>query len=501
MTLPISAVIVIRNEGKILREYFEHLKDYVDEFVVADQCSTDNSLEICKEYGAKIFQTANFGYSEPNKEFVLNQIKNEWAITLDPDERFSNRILHNLDTILRVLNDGGYDSAEFKVKFFMDGYPIKSLSDMKQIRIVRKGTRCATRMHSNYIGFKPLYIDEEQFHFKHLEDHMQKEDERVELTPIESIKSSTVIKNNIMQQELERLQNITEEFNKNFVSYCRTFPKEIILETSINCNANCIMCPNHKVKRINRNISDELFKKVIDQCIGKNVGAIHPFMHGEPFVVPDIFDKLRYINEKLPDTEIVLISNGGAFTEDKARELLTIKNIRSLTFSIDAINPETYAKVRRGLDYNTTFNNILTFLGLNKVSDNPIKTAVSMTISNYNINENKEFYDFWVDKVDHVDRHRCTGRNKEVMFYGDEDSRIHFKNVPCKILWDIMCINTDGNISMCCEDYQPEVIIGNVNNQSIEEIWNSDKFNTIRRLHLEHKKDLLLVCKDCDVSI
>ena len=94
--IPISALMVIRNEGAILREYFEHLKEYVDEFVVADQCSTDNSVEICKEYGARVFRTKNWGYCEPDKEFILKQIKHDWAITLDPDERFSTEILKNL---------------------------------------------------------------------------------------------------------------------------------------------------------------------------------------------------------------------------------------------------------------------------------------------------------------------------------------------------------------------------------------------------------------------
>ena len=500
--IPISAVLVVKNEGHILREYFEHLKLYVDEFIVADQCSTDNSIEICKEYGARVFRTKDWGYSEPDKEFVLKQIKNNWAITLDPDERFSNEILFNLQNIMSEAEKNRCDSVSFNVKFIMDGYEIESMSkDITQIRIVRKDVKCFTRIHSNYDGMYSLQVNLNQYHYKHTNDHMNKEDVRVKLNISKEIVDKTKEKNSLILKELEFKHKETEKINKTFKSDYYKFPKKILIETSVNCNAKCIMCPNNKIKRINREMSLENFKKIIDSLVDKEVEEIHPFIHGEPFVVKDIFKMMSYINEVLPTTKIVLFSNAGVLNEAKSKELINIKNIKSITFSVDASTKETYEKIRVGLNFETTINNILKFLELNKQSNTPINTSVSMTISDINRTEYDTYYNFWKDKVDSIDGHRCTGRNKEIRAYGNYIELVHFRQIPCKILFEMLAINTDGNVVMCCEDFTPKVTLGNVFETSIEEIWNSEKFNKIRKAHIEHKKYDLDVCKNCDVNI
>lgn len=498
--IPISAVIVIRNEGKRLREYFEHLKPYVDEFVVADQCSSDNSVEICKEYGARVFITKNWGFSEPDKEFILKQIKNDWAITLDPDERFDNAILTQLQQIINKAEDNGCDGVCFNVHFILDGYKIDSLSGAMQERIIKKGVRCHTKIHSNYMLFNPMHVNLPQYHFKYSDDTKEKELKRLDFQT-DLGKDKTIVKNLKMTEELNSHILHTIEYNKNVVSDILQFPKKVIIETSVNCNSNCIMCPNHKIKRINRDMDNDLFNKIIDQCVGKDVEEIHPFMHGEPFIVTDIFDKMQYINDKLPNTKIVLFTNAGLLDEDKSKKLLKIKNIESITFSIDAFTEDTYKRIRRNMDFNQVKTNILKFLELNKSSENPIKTCVSMTISNYNENEYIDYHNYWKDKVDYIDGHRCTGRNKEIETFGDIANISHFKQIPCSILFNTMCITTDGDVTMCCEDFTPLVKLGNVFETSIEQVWNSSRFNEIRQKHIVHKRYELDVCKDCNVCM
>ena len=498
--MKISAAIVIHNEGPILRQYFEHLKYYVDDFIVADQNSTDNSIEICKEYGARVFKTKHWGYSEPDKEFIAKQAKNDWVIVLDPDERFTTEFLENLPKILNEADAKKCEGIQCPVKFILDGYDMELVRGRVQPRIIKKGVKCSTRIHSAYLPQQVLTVNIPQYHFKSSKEHFGEEDERTQLNIPERIKANSIEQNLKLKKELKEKREKTKEFNKNFKSDVSNFPPQIIIETSINCNANCIMCPNDKLERKNRNMPMALFKNLIDQCIGKGVEQIHPFMHGEPFMVEDIFEKLEYVNEKLPATQITIFTNGNLLDDEKAKKLLKIRNVK-IFFSIDAYTKETYEKIRKGLDFEKTKANILNFIKLNNESETPIITGVSMTRSNYNAHEISPFINFWNGKVDNIDTHRCTGRNIDVPAYTSEEAAAHFKSIACGVLFNFMCINTDGNVSMCCEDYTPKVILGNVNNESIETIWNGKRFNAIRKAHMEGRKSDLMVCKTCNICM
>lgn len=499
--MKISAALVIYNEGKILRGYFDHLKDYIDDFVVADQQSTDNSIEICKAYGARVFKTKHWGYSEPDKEFIAKQAKHDWVIVLDPDERFDQRFLKSLPEILQLADNQRCVGIELPVYFILDGYQMELLNGRKQIRIVKKGTKCSTRIHSNYGAIPSLLVNVPQYHFKTSEEHFREEKDRINLNIHNRIKSRTIVQNIKLKKELEDKKRKTIEFNKNFKSDIYKFPKHILIESSVNCNANCAMCPNDELKRKNKEMPHSLFKKIIDQCVGKDVEEIHPFMHGEPFMVKDIFEKMKYINDKLPTTKIIIFTNGALLDEEKSKKLLKIKNVKEITFSLDAYTEKTYKKIRKGLDFDKTKANIFNFIKLNNESPTRIPTSVSMTRSIQNQHEVIPFGKFWISKVDKIDVHRCTGRNKEVPLFGDDLIKEHFKEMPCNSVFNVMPINTDGEVVMCCEDAMAKVVIGNVNEQSMVEIWNNDKYNTIRTAHIEHRKRDLPICKDCNASM
>jgi (heptosyl)LPS beta-1,4-glucosyltransferase len=56
MSTKISFITFTRNSGKRLKLLLENVKDVVDEIIVIDGYSTDDTLEVAKSYGAKVFQ-------------------------------------------------------------------------------------------------------------------------------------------------------------------------------------------------------------------------------------------------------------------------------------------------------------------------------------------------------------------------------------------------------------------------------------------------------------
>ena len=51
-----------------------------------------------------------------------------------------------------------------------------------------------------------------------------------------------------------------------------------------------------------------------------------------------------------------------------------------------------------------------------------------------------------------------------------------------------MTINSDGTVSACCSDWNQQLIIGNINENSLKEIWESEKLKILQKLHLLKKE-------------
>jgi len=60
-------------------------------------------------------------------------------------------------------------------------------------------------------------------------------------------------------------------------------------------------------------------------------------------------------------------------------------------------------------------------------------------------------------------------------------------------------IHWNGDFSICCDDWDRKAVLGNVNNQSIHDIWNSPKLKEFRKLHLSGQCDRIALCKNCNV--
>ena len=94
----ISGVIIAFNEQDYIARSLASLKGVVDEIIVVDSFSTDNTLEICQEYGARIIQRAFVGFTD-QKNFAVAQASYDYVLSIDADEALSDELK---DSILRI---------------------------------------------------------------------------------------------------------------------------------------------------------------------------------------------------------------------------------------------------------------------------------------------------------------------------------------------------------------------------------------------------------------
>jgi glycosyltransferase involved in cell wall biosynthesis len=102
----ITAYTLTFNEARQIREVLESVK-WADEIIVVDSFSTDGTVEIAREYGAKIISEKFCGFGKL-RNVALDAAKNDWIFSIDADERCT---LELADEIRRTLeSDPAFDA-------------------------------------------------------------------------------------------------------------------------------------------------------------------------------------------------------------------------------------------------------------------------------------------------------------------------------------------------------------------------------------------------------
>lgn len=89
--MKISGVVITFNEEKNIKRCLDSLKDVVDEIVVVDSNSTDNTEKICKTFNVRFIKQSFLGYVE-QKNFALDQSTYDTVLALDADEALSEEL-------------------------------------------------------------------------------------------------------------------------------------------------------------------------------------------------------------------------------------------------------------------------------------------------------------------------------------------------------------------------------------------------------------------------
>jgi glycosyltransferase involved in cell wall biosynthesis len=80
----LSAVVITYNEEVCIGRTLAAL-DFCDEIVVVDSGSTDSTVALCEQAGAKVFERAFSGYGS-QKQYAVSLAQNDWVLAIDADE-------------------------------------------------------------------------------------------------------------------------------------------------------------------------------------------------------------------------------------------------------------------------------------------------------------------------------------------------------------------------------------------------------------------------------
>ena len=98
----ISVVLAVYNEEKNLKDCLNSLDDLAQEIVIVDGGSTDKTLEIAKQFNAKIIETSNPPIFHINKQKAMDAAEGDWVLQLDADERLSDLLRKEIEKVIEM---------------------------------------------------------------------------------------------------------------------------------------------------------------------------------------------------------------------------------------------------------------------------------------------------------------------------------------------------------------------------------------------------------------
>lgn len=274
------------------------------------------------------------------------------------------------------------------------------------------------------------------------------------------------------------------------------FPVHIFIEATNACNLKCEMCSRTTSDREIGSMEFALFKKVIDESAVYSNRNFCLHIFGEPLIAPNIVKMIEYIKTKNKKNTILLTTNG-IFLDEEKRTAIINYAVDKVVVSLLAASPETYLKITGRNDYSLVVENILNLIHLKESMgvDRPI-VYVRMIKNKTTLDEVEPFQRKWAHYnviTDIREEHNYAGKIQV------DAERIKIKRYPCYHLWFSPAVNWDGDVSICCCDWDRIGVIGNVKYKTIAEIWQSEKIKEFRQLHLNGNYEKIELCRNCDV--
>ncbi|MBL8027328.1 MAG: SPASM domain-containing protein [Fibrobacteres bacterium] len=287
-------------------------------------------------------------------------------------------------------------------------------------------------------------------------------------------------------------------------------PFLLYLDPSSVCNFKCKFCPTgHKElldqSNYKRNVMDfDFYCRIVDSLndFSKPVKVLRMNKIGEPMLNRNLANMVKYAKESGRVGYIDLATNASMLTKDRGLELVSA-GLDRLNISIEGVNAEQYKEMCNvNIDFDELVSNIR-HLFVNKKN---CEVTVKIPKNYLKGDDEKRFFELFGDICDRIfvenlapiwpsfDVEGSSGVNiSNEGQYGVPPT----EKLVCSYIFYAAAINADGTVSACCPDWDEKLVVGDLNKNTLKEIWNSKEFSDLRMLHLEGRRKENSVCAAC----
>ena len=258
----------------------------------------------------------------------------------------------------------------------------------------------------------------------------------------------------------------------------------LIIEPTNKCNLRCTFCfVTDGMTRDGGFMDFNIFKKIINDCTDLEHLCMHNW--GEPLLHKDIFRMIEYAKNK--GVNYVVMNTNGTLLTDKMINRIVNSKLDIIRFSIDG-SAETFKRVR-GVELENIEKNIKKLKIIKEKKRPELKMGVVFTVEEDTEGDAEEYINHWEKIVDHVRLQPKLITSPRTEVCPEPFGKDYGKLV---VLWD-------GRVIPCCVDYNANLMIGNIQNDTIPNLWKSEKLNILREQHLKGEfPDTCANCNECE---
>tara|TARA_B100001248_G_C27394286_1_gene464413 strand:+ start:1099 stop:2427 length:1329 start_codon:yes stop_codon:yes gene_type:complete len=306
------------------------------------------------------------------------------------------------------------------------------------------------------------------------------------------------IDNKILKKYINNYKNYRNDWTNPITRKNISKPLSIDIETASICDLACPHCSREYIITPDKVMSEDLYKRIIQETVDMGVPSIKLNWRGEPLLNPKLSKMISYAKEK-GILEVLINTNAVSLTEKKAEEIIN-SGLDVMIYSFDGGSKRTYEKMRPGrfIDnkFEKVYENIKKFSEIKKKLNAKFPvTKIQMILTEDSRCEVDNFYNLFNEIVDEVtvtqynerggnfqelNQHhqkiineylKANNLPKETPHLVDFDNNIFIsKNRrPCEQIFQRLMITFDGRVGMCCHDWGAQHGIGFVDEKAFDQ--------------------------------
>jgi radical SAM protein with 4Fe4S-binding SPASM domain len=283
-------------------------------------------------------------------------------------------------------------------------------------------------------------------------------------------------------------------------------PAALGIELTNHCNLHCPECASGsgQMKRERGFMDIELFNKIITQ-LKPYLYYINLYFQGEPMLHPAFSSFIRN-SGKIRSA----ISTNGHFLTMENSEKIVRSGLSKLIISLDGLDQDTYSGYRTDGNIETVMDGIRNISEARKKHKSSLKIELQMLVNKLNEHQiprmrrlasslnasmklksmqiiSKNRFESWLPADDKFRRYLFNDGKYEVKSYFPD---------RCARLWFNPVVTWNGKVLPCCFDKDADHIMGDLTQESFNDIWNGTKYRLFRKVLLDDRGSIE-ICRNC----
>jgi hypothetical protein len=315
-----------------------------------------------------------------------------------------------------------------------------------------------------------------------------------------------------MEQRSDMILNARDKITRCLLSWAKTplffylyyrnhlpLPAVILIENTNCCNAQCVMCPRETLTRKPGFMEFGLFEKIMTELSSasrKPVVHLHGF--GEPLLDPLLPERIK-LAKTCGIRQTYIVTNASLLFPETARKIINA-GLDTMKISFYGTDEESYHATMRRLDFEVALNNIRGFLRIRKeLKKRTPKLILQYLPQEANGAKTEAFQSLWRSVLDKK-AGDCLNLSHLDNFGGGRAYNIVGERIVsvCFYPWAALSVLCDGRAVTCCMDYNGVQGVGDLNFQSVMEIWNGPVLSAIRKNFGKFDYSGFPTCLRCD---